>query len=278
DWFYLPQWERSAAGAARKTEPKGPCWAFVDGRPAGQVEGGEHRRFGDLLLDRLRARGEEVCRIEPGPTFERQGATWKLDPRRREHYELLVKDLTQLGKQPGRILHLWGLTPAGDQEDGSLDSVLDLGFHSLVYLAQALGPRIRGSTAGDAVELSVVTRGVYAVTGEESLRPEWATVVGPIRVVPVEYPTLVCRHLDLTLPESGSRQEELLLDRLLEELSSPPEHRVVAYRGAQRMVRNFKRQPLEMAPAAGGKLRRDGVYLITGGLGGIGLAIASHLA
>ncbi|MRT33283.1 KR domain-containing protein, partial [Xylella fastidiosa subsp. multiplex] len=49
-----------------------------------------------------------------------------------------------------------------------------------------------------------------------------------------------------------------------------------AYRGAHRWVKAY--EPAPLPAAAQPRLRREGVYLITGGLGGVGLVIAKHLA
>ncbi|MCP4653959.1 MAG: SDR family NAD(P)-dependent oxidoreductase, partial [bacterium] len=268
NWFYLPRWEPCplVAGTREAGRP-GPWWAFVD------------TPFAERLLGRLEKRGEEVCRIEAGTAFACHGATWTLDPRCREHYERLVSRLAAKGKLPGRIIHLWDLAASSE----SLERTLDLGFHSLVYLAQALGPRIENSAV--AVEVSVFSTGVHAVSGDEPLRPSRSTVLGPLQVVPLEYSGLACRHFDLSLPAPQSAQEETLLDRLLAELDAAVSDSVVAYRLSptapemKRWTRSFEPHPLQKTSRdEGSRLCRGGVYLITGGLGGLGLATAEHLA
>ena len=66
-----------------------------------------------------------------------------------------------------------------------------------------------------------------------------------------------------------------MVDRLIAELAGDSPEQVVAYRGRHRWVQTF-----EEARLTGGepKLREQGVYLITGGLGGIGLTLAGYLA
>src|SRR5207302_1025409 len=72
-----------------------------------------------------------------------------------------------------------------------------------------------------------------------------------------------------------------LAERLLAEVASaaaPDGAPVAAYRGGVRWVQDFARvRPREM-PLPPLRLRDEGVYLLTGGLGGIGLALAEHLA
>jgi acyl carrier protein/NADP-dependent 3-hydroxy acid dehydrogenase YdfG len=52
----------------------------------------------------------------------------------------------------------------------------------------------------------------------------------------------------------------------------------VAYRNGQRFVQEFEPAPLGVVPEQSVRLRQGGVYLITGGLGNIGLEIAHALA
>ena len=82
--------------------------------------------------------------------------------------------------------------------------------------------------------------------------------------------------IDVTLPEDG-RAAEVLAAQLIAELDEPDDAPVVAYRGAHRWLQSFASAPLAAAPV-GAALRPRGVYVITGGLGGLGLVIARHLA
>jgi len=52
----------------------------------------------------------------------------------------------------------------------------------------------------------------------------------------------------------------------------------VAYRGATRWIQTYQPARLEAPGTGTTTLRQQGVYLITGGLGGVGLVLAKHLA
>ncbi|MBJ7418195.1 MAG: KR domain-containing protein, partial [Niveispirillum sp.] len=67
-------------------------------------------------------------------------------------------------------------------------------------------------------------------------------------------------------------------DLLLAELETPGNDPWIAYRGRDRLVHSF--DPVTLDPTGGAvrQLRRHGVYLITGGLGGVGLNLALYLA
>jgi NAD(P)-dependent dehydrogenase (short-subunit alcohol dehydrogenase family)/acyl carrier protein len=88
-------------------------------------------------------------------------------------------------------------------------------------------------------------------------------------VLPQEVPHLRCRVVD-TLDDAE------LKDALLGELGREgPPH--VAYRGGNRWIEAFAPggAALPVEPSA---LREEGVYLLTGGLGAIGMDLAEHLA
>jgi len=145
------------------------------------------------------------------------------------------------------------------------DCIVHLGgFHSLLALGRALADR----GVPRPLRIEVVTTGVQSVTGGEVIDPEKALVLGPVRVVPQEIPNVSCRAIDIELSTP--------VDRLAAELiSAPADPADVAWRGSRRWVQGF--EPVKL-PAGGGLVRPGGVYLITGGLGGVGLALAEHLA
>jgi hypothetical protein len=67
-----------------------------------------------------------------------------------------------------------------------------------------------------------------------------------------------------------------LIEQLLNELSQDSPDRVVAYRGRHRWVHDV--EPVRVEKEAGeSRLREDAVYLITGGLGLVGQALAQDL-
>lgn len=273
DWFYLPSWKRSivpqmAAGTA--LGPDSCCLIFMD-------ECG----LGSLIAQQLRRDAVHVVIVKTGENFSRQSDhDFVINPRRREDYGVLLDELRALNKTPEKICHLWNVTPDAEIR-GTTNGFLtaqERGFYSLLFLAQALGER--GSS--DAVGLLVVTNNLQQVTGEETLSPEKAALLGPCKVIPQEYPYLNCRCADVVLPRSGSINEAELARQLVAELwATDNSDNLVAYRGRHRWVQIF--EPLHTAfqtPASthDSRLRPGGLYLLTGGPGDIDLALAQYLS
>jgi acyl transferase domain-containing protein/acyl carrier protein len=151
-----------------------------------------------------------------------------------------------------RIVHAWCLSRPGD---------LERGFYSLLALSQALA----GSGADQPIHLDVLTAGTLGVIGGDVTQPVDATVRGVITVLPLEVPVVTARHIDLASAAD--------LATAVAQVCAPPGDETVAVRHGRRYVADFAPVPLP----AGERIRAGGVYLITGGLGGIGITVAEDL-
>ncbi len=254
DWFYTPVWERAPALASPALEPDSPWMLFLD-----------ELGLGERVAARLEAHGHTVFRVAKGEGFSALGErSWSLDPRNREGYRSLFRELRPRGDLPGRIIHLWSLTPAVPTPA----EAEELGFYSLLWLSQALGEL----ELHTPLHVRVVANGLQEVTGGEELVPEKALLLGPCRVLPQEIAHVTCGVIDV-LPE----HLDTLADRLVPVLASAEAESVAALRGRHRWVRRFCRIRLPEPGAAANRLRQGGVYLIAGGLGETGLVVAEHL-
>jgi acyl transferase domain-containing protein/acyl carrier protein len=121
------------------------------------------------------------------------------------------------------------------------------------------------------VRMLLLTRAGAGVHPDERVRPAQAAVIGLARVIPQEHEGLACGVVDLGDTEIDAVVEAVLGDAL------EPDGAVVAYRGAERWSEEHSSLTLA-GPTSPGMLREHGVYLITGGLGEVGLALAEHLA
>ncbi|WP_375491400.1 SDR family NAD(P)-dependent oxidoreductase [uncultured Nostoc sp.] len=270
DWFYLPLWKQSVPAVLLNQKElitqKSCTLVFLD--ECGLAE---------ELVKRLQLDGQDVIIVKVGSKFIKLNErAYSLNPRQREDYDALLNELLAQDKIPKTIVHLWSVTSVGQIQSGlaGVDQAQEKGFYSLLFLAQALGKQ----RITDDLQITVISNNIHLVTGEEPLCPEKATVLGAVKIIPQEYPNINCRSIDVVIPRGVSWQEEKLVDQLVNELQIQSSDLVVAYRGFHRWVQTFEAVRLEEAKGETSRLRQGGVYLITGGLGGIGLALASHLA
>ena len=108
------------------------------------------------------------------------------------------------------------------------------------------------------------------------LTPSRRPVLGLLRVAALEHPGIRWRTVDIP-PEAPAAGLEWLAHQMIAELLSDTPDLAVAYRGRHRWVERFASRRLPAAERLPRQLRIGGVYLITGGLGKIGLALADFL-
>src|SRR5687768_1920617 len=270
NWFYAPSWRRSASTNGQLKSERRRWLIFAD-------ECG----VGDQLGERLQKLGHEVIAVHSGEGFQKIGsASYTIRADERADYDALLKEIGAISDIAQTIVHLWNVTANGSVLNN--EQVLGRSFYSLVFLAQALGDQLLTLMPSDVhvdekLNICVVSNNLQEVTGEETLCPEKATLLGPCRVISQEYQNIICRSIDVVLPEAGTGQQRVVED-LLAEISGDSSDRVVAYRGRHRWVQDFEQIRLDVADETPARLRERGVYLITGGSGGMGLEFAQYLA
>ena len=280
DWFYLPYWQPSVPPALPADLSEAPRrWLLV------ADEEGLSGRVAGRATERLKELGQEVVTVCAGSGYERLGdGAYTVAPGRREDAQSLLEDLAAADCLPDVVLHLWSLEPIpGSAEADAVgagdlaEAVQERGFYSLVALAQGLGRVAPGREA----RILVASAGMQRVGGEGALIPEKATVLGPCLGIPREYPHLTCTSVDVDVPAPGGPEEAELVDHLLAEACRGAEAAAtgtVAYRGGERRVAGYAPVHLDEPAPESLPWRAGGVYLITGGLGGIGRVVAEHLA
>jgi acyl transferase domain-containing protein/acyl carrier protein len=273
EWFYVPSWKRSVLPSA--VGPEAP-----EGRESVWVVFAGAHEVGDELARELARRGRDVVTVRTGARFARVAEReYTINPKESRGYLDLLDDLSLSGITPTRFVHLWSVAPAGN-DDGPVDRARafaesqERGYYSLLRLAAAVG----GQPGAERVRFYVVTSGAQEVSGDEPLAAESATVLGVCKVIPQEYPNIKCRGIDVCTRRPGSESPRGLAEQLAAEVTSGAAEPSVAYRGAHRWVESY--EPVSLGARAGHppRLRESGVYLITGGLGGIALVLARYLA
>lgn len=169
------------------------------------------------------------------------------------------------------VVHL-GALPAVPEDDDA--AALQTGLHALVALAQAM--QIAGPAVWQApLRITVLASQLEDITGTEPLHPAKAAVRGPCGALPQEWPGVEVQLIDALDPADDAGAQARLVAQVRRELGAASPAALLALRGPHR----WQRVVLPAArPAGPSALRRGGVYLITGGLGGMGLALAEHLA
>ncbi len=279
-WFYQPVWREVGNPPAEKPKEKQTWLVFKD-----QV--GEAEKFCKFLMQH----DQHVISVVRGQVeFEKLGESeYRIDSDRgKQGYEALVQELMDDDKIPQRIVHFWLCSeePAASQwNSNQFHAYQDRGFYSIFFLSQALADE----GLLDDVVIDIVSNGMQKVLAEEGLsHPDKALVLGPCRVLPHEFPALKMRSIDIVLDDdhvasrsrwrfSRTEQPNNTSGALANVILADSETKVVALRNGKLYERTHERVTppnTDVTPL----IKQSGVYLITGGLGGIGFVVAEKLA
>ncbi|HEX2925663.1 MAG TPA: amino acid adenylation domain-containing protein [Ruminiclostridium sp.] len=269
EWFYTPVWKQSV-------EALDSNLPFVQNEKDYLLVLTNDNNFSGKLIKQLRQRNKNIIKAVSGSEFIKTGdADYIFRPVNPEDYDNLLKNITGSGKNINKVINLLGVTEVNKPiENNDKDGCGELLFYSLVFLAQAFGNRELRSQ----IQIKVLTNNSQKIFSETDLYPEKALHLGPCRVIPREYPNVTCSSVDFILPEQESLQEHSLIEQLIDEINMEPEKSAIAYRGQERWIQEFEKIKLGNGNNSAVPLKQGGVYLITGGLGGLGLVMANYLA
>lgn len=178
-----------------------------------------------------------------------------------------------------RILHLWcggKLTDGGDLDRRLRDVEQELtkGFYAILYTIQEMSIR----QGARRVRLDVVGRGIHPLVANcEDTIPARALLLGPALVIPQDFPFMSARTVDIGGLADVDGQAPV--EQVLAEIRHPARDKMVTFGQGARWVRCYERDVLPTVESGRQpmRLRDRGVYLITGGLGGIGMTLAEYL-
>lgn len=221
---------------------------------------------GSLLAKELRNQGKEVVEAELGDEFRKVDDNNFVIRGSQEDFSELISSL----KSEGISLIIHSMTLEHEYKAVDLDKLEDSqhkGIYSLFNLIKAI-IESKGSCEPDIVAISQY---VNEITGEEErLIPENATLFGFARVIGKEYSHIKCKCIDI--------DEETNLKKIILELDCEDQTELVAFREGKRYIEELDRINISSISDEKAVIKDTGVYIITGGTGGIGLALGKYLA
>lgn len=183
--------------------------------------------------------------------------------------EKLREVLRGVSAEKPHIIHLWAL------DEGAMPAGESI-FGGALPLLQA------ASSAGRRSHVTFVTNQAQPISAEQkTVNFKQSALFGLVRASRHESFEVESLIVDLEIDQTRLEQcaRQVLAEISLASLDSP--EREVAYRQERRYVPRLTEIDLEAdsgSKSFAAKIRRDGAYLVTGGLGGLGLEVASYLA
>ncbi|MDF5727709.1 MAG: type I polyketide synthase, partial [Rhizonema sp. PD38] len=265
-WLYQIQWQaqQHTQPTAHSTNLEPGSWLLV----------ANHQEQVLNIVQQLRQRNQHCIIAIIGNSYKQLNQeTYQINPTQPEDFKQLLQD--SLYQQPPLrgVVHLSGLEASPLTKDVSLNALLEaqtVTYASALHLLLALVQQTPGL---ETPRLWLVTRGTQAV-GQHPLplQPVQAALWGLKRVINLEHPELSCTCLDLPLAVNPEEDTQILLS----ELFSLDKENEIAYNNEGRHVARLKRyRPQSKSKAF--KIEQNSTYLITGGLGALGLKSAEWL-
>jgi myxalamid-type polyketide synthase MxaB len=265
DWLYRVDWKQMPLReAATRAIAKGPNKSWVIFADKGGV--------GEKLARLLGRRGVSTVLVFAGEVFEDNApGRFTVNVCRPERVEtLLQKTFSAEVTSCAGVVHLWGLDadPQGGSFAQAVDRAIPLTCASIARVVQNV------TTLDGPPKLYLVTRGARTISESRPLSLLQSPIAGLGMTVLQEYPELACSQVDLDV--EGDVQTDA--EALLQEVLSGDGEDQVAYRDGLRHAPRLSRLAAETLSTKGINLRADATYLVAGGLGSGGLAVAEWLA
>ncbi|PZN81691.1 MAG: short-chain dehydrogenase [Candidatus Methylumidiphilus alinenensis] len=228
---------------------------------------------GAALATLLREQRQDCHLAYAGENWNQQNGVWILNPAKPDDFQRLLAEIALVGPLQG-VIHLWSLDAATADAltDSELQAAQCLVCASTLHLLQALRQRMLQP------RLWFATRGAVAVVNAATGVAQ-SSLWGLARVVALETPQLWGGILDLD-PETAFADAESCMDAagiLLTELWDAQGEDQLAFRAGQRYVARLVHSTVDFALPQAQAVCADATYLITGGLGALGLQVAEWL-
>ncbi|MGB3466941.1 MAG: type I polyketide synthase, partial [Cyclobacteriaceae bacterium] len=265
-WYYTPSWRQLPyADSSVKFDAISSWLVFSD-----------DSRLSEKLIKELANQNQEVVVVRKGVSYKQTGANeYVLNPGIEGQFQYLVSDLSDVGVFPEKVLHLWSLSDKDllAFEDSDYQTVLAEGFNSLTHLARTMYEYGLGE---NHLDIFAITKEMYSVTGGESLAPVHATILGAVRVLPIEFRNVKCHQVDIDADNADSAHQ------ILQEISGKNDEQVVAFRKHYKWVQTFDPLPaFDNGISIRDIVEENKVYMIAGGLctrSNLGYIFAKHLS
>ncbi|MBK1987687.1 SDR family NAD(P)-dependent oxidoreductase [Sphaerospermopsis aphanizomenoides BCCUSP55] len=261
DWFYQKVWCQKQARINPISTVRQTVIVFLDDLGLGQS-----------LCQRLEAQNYPCIKVEVGNHFAQISSEhYVVNPANEEDYAQLITSLITNNYAIGHIFHLWNYEIYNDGISNleNLDVSQQKGLYSLLFLVKAID---KLHETKERIQLLFVDTCSQVILPTDAIAYQKATVFGFLKTIPQEIPWLDCRHIDLPIAAV-----EINRTYLLAEFSVLTPELEVAYRDGQRLVPRLQKTDFAQQEQQQLPFKTGGVYLITGGLGGIGVKIARYL-
>lgn len=237
----------------------------INGCGAVLVFKGNHKLSGELTAG-LNENGRDIIEVELGDRFEKLGEYTYRVGSTQEDYNSLLNEIKE--RTVTKVVHMFTLTCQNHIENlAELEERQKRGVYSLFYITKAL----LSSGINRNVDVVLISQYAGEVTGEEERISPWnMPLFGLAKVVRLENANIMCRCIDT--------DDYTVARSIMKEIRPDTGAYQVSYRKGIRYVEELKEYSTDSAEEKNVEIKEEGVYVITGGTGGMGIEISKYLA
>ncbi|MBL3658743.1 non-ribosomal peptide synthetase/type I polyketide synthase [Fulvivirga sediminis] len=250
EWYYKPVWKKAEIETAQE-DTSSATIIFADDIVCS-----------NKLAESLYSDKQAVIWVKKGNDFFHDNTQFTIDPNAPDHYERLVQYVNDLGIKVDTVDHYWS-----SYASGYTDTYI--GYNSLLNFSQAWSKYF-----ADQLSIRVITTDMHCLEDGQLVSAEKAVILGPVKVIPVEYPTIKVQLVDFSGGElnAASEEEKTALLKAGINVSFEKGKEIVSLRDGHFYIQKYLPVSLEIAEGQI-SVKSDGFYLLTGGLGGVALQI-----
>ncbi|MEA5536737.1 SDR family NAD(P)-dependent oxidoreductase [Crocosphaera sp. XPORK-15E] len=264
DWFYRQVWQVKEPLYLDADLLSGYTLIFID-----------QLGLGELVAQKLQEKSLPYIIILAGNSYSQiNGDRYTINPTETEDYQRLIASLTQQNKPINNIIHLWTYKPYQGEISCSkqLEKAQEEGIYSLLFIVQALTKIKNIEQRDQSIQLLFISSCSQSLNKDDEIAYEKSPVLGLTKTISQEFSWINSRHIDLPV-----KNNKVNSNLILQELSTLSKDREIAYREQKRLVKGLEKVDLSQETKQEIPFKKGGIYLITGGLGGIGIEIAKYL-
>lgn len=245
-YLYSPYWEPSALGENTALSSKKSWFIFANDTPAVKA-----------FIQQLKTTNQDIICVYQGDKFHKNQDKYTLNEVNKVEYNQLFQSLPT--KTFDYVVHFWSLHK---------NSTSHTQWISLIYFCQIFMKHLKNK-----MYITVITNQAQRVLPDDLINPEISMGIAFCLTIPMEYENIKCKFIDI---DWNYLSYPSLVEHLIHESTNSSTDRVIAYRKDIRFLKKYR--DLLITKDSNNLLKKNGIYLIIGASGKIGVHLAYYLA
>lgn len=259
DWFYKPVLKKLKAYKDVNQGFTGK-WMIV----------GEDNRYCNLVFDYLSGLSDDIVLVLFKDEFEhKSNRLFYVNPENEDHFDRVFRTIENT--EEINIISV-NMEMHHTENISEMESLVSQSYFYLVNLIN----KANSCLSKSKVSMHVLTSDVYSYDLGTTFNPALALISGLTLGASLEFSNMNIRNIDVVLPKIETYNEQVMLKLIANELIEKSDERIVVLHGKNRYKLAFEKiYDYDLIKTQ--KLKSNGTYVITGGIGGVGLVLADFL-